>query len=201
MNNVKFTKIEKQSFTVKEMRAFGFSMLDGIRGDIVDCETGKLPEMKLAGNYTDDAIESCTERARIGNHIDVMCPTAEIAFDIGREMKVEKGSVKKLIITSMTPPTIHWESSSFTLPITATTFLTAKTRLRTSAVRTAGSTVIVTMPIGCIMLTAASDTSALRSLTQTPQTTLSVSVTSVFTIMTIHIALVIFWIIIPRMFL
>ena len=94
MNNVKFTKIEKQSFTVKEMRAFGFSIIDGIRGDIVDCETGKLPEMKLAGNYTDDAIESCTERARIGNHIDVMCPTAEIAFDIGREMKVEKAALK-----------------------------------------------------------------------------------------------------------
>ena len=55
MNNVKFNKIEKQSFTVKEMRAFGFSMLDCIRGDIVDCETGKLPEMKLAGNYTDEA--------------------------------------------------------------------------------------------------------------------------------------------------
>ena len=94
MSNVKFTKIEKQSFTVKEMRAFGFSMLDGIRGDIVDCETGKLPEMKLAGNYTDDAIESCTERVRIGNHIDVMCPTAEIAYDMGREMRVEKAALK-----------------------------------------------------------------------------------------------------------
>ncbi len=85
MSNVKFAKIEKQSISVEEMRTFGFSMIDGIRGDIIDCRTGKMPKMKLLCNYTDKAIEACTERERIGVHIDIMCPTPEIVYDMGRK--------------------------------------------------------------------------------------------------------------------
>ena len=94
MSNVKFAKIEKQSISVEEMRTFGFSMIDGIRGDIIDCRTGKMPKMKLLCNYTDKAIEACTERERIGVHIDIMCPTAEIVYDMGRKMRVEKAALK-----------------------------------------------------------------------------------------------------------
>ena len=99
MADVKFKKIEKQSFCINEIYELGYSILDNKHGNVIDRKTGKLPEMKINGSVSQKALDGCTIRDRIGKHIDIMCNQADIVYDMGCETEIQKA-----IITSYYHP-------------------------------------------------------------------------------------------------
>ncbi len=95
MSNIKFKKSEKTALTGLDVSAIGTSIIDGLVGEVLDVESGKVPEMKnKSGDYDATAIAQCTTRDAIDAHIDIFSKVTAITYDMGSEKEIEHAVVR-----------------------------------------------------------------------------------------------------------
>lgn len=82
-----------KNLTYNDYCKFGLSMLEGKLPKITDNATGKKPITKHAGDMVvedPNAARLCTYRDDFSYHMDILCDSADIVYDIGRVTDVDK---------------------------------------------------------------------------------------------------------------
>ena len=90
MNKIKIEKIEKDRLSISNIIDLGYNMLADSKMKVIDRVTGKKPVTKLNVVENDEAIKAVVSNHNLKDHIDIMCDSADLIFDLKREVSVEK---------------------------------------------------------------------------------------------------------------
>lgn len=90
MSNIKCSLRDLESLTNSQVSEFGYSLLEGVMGEITDLATGETPKMKdHTITFNDKALATCTSVEKCGLHIDIFSDLCTVSYDLGSKKKVD----------------------------------------------------------------------------------------------------------------
>ncbi len=111
MSNIKCNLRNIESLSNSQVIDFGYSVLEGKEGEIIDLATGKVPEMKdHTITFNKNALAACTEVEKCGLHIDIFADKCAITYDLGSVKQVDN-----IIIRCFFNNTINYSIAEFEL--------------------------------------------------------------------------------------
>lgn len=90
MSNIKCQLRDIESLSNSQVIDFGYSVLEGKMGEIIDLATGEVPEMKdHTITFNKNALATCTDVEKCGLHIDIFSDLCTVTYDLGNKTKVD----------------------------------------------------------------------------------------------------------------
>ena len=111
MSNVKCRLRDIESLSNSQVIDFGYSIIEGKVGEIIDLATGKVPEMKdHTITFNKNALAACPDVEKCGLHIDIFSDLCTVTYDLG-----EKTRVDNIIIRCFFNNSINYSIAEFEL--------------------------------------------------------------------------------------
>ena len=87
---LKCTKKAIDYLDYNEVASLGYNMLEDSNYSIINRETGNTPKMMLNLEYDENALIGLVGNKNLPFHVDIMCNSVDITFDMKKERKIEK---------------------------------------------------------------------------------------------------------------